>query len=482
MTNLQVPPRPLSIAHRGASAYAPANTLEAFRKAALLGADMWEVDIRITSDGVLVAFHDASLAGGQEVCALSREALRSACPECPDLAEVVALAAETGAGIYADIKDEQATVATYELLVQAGISPVIIGAFDPGIVRRLKDVGSIYQVAALVPVGVDPHEHAHDADVIHLCWEHMSSPQNSLTPAFFDRVFSAGKGVVLWHEEDPVRMAELRTKPVTGICSDRPELVAPFRPPAEYPFETVCHRGANGIAPENTLPALECALAGGFTHIEVDLHVTADGKIVVIHDDTLDRTTDGNGTVCGKSLSELRRLDAGSWFSPHFAGTRLPTLTEVLDLLHRYDARAYLELKSAPPRPVLDEVIERGLLERVFFWSFTRDFLLELRNISRSAVIMSRRMDYPSLAEAIADYDADIIEFRPDDDPLEIASLRGSAVRTMIAYNGSSKDMFERILDIRPDMFNLDDPFKFTRFSQEKFGHGKGNQTQANII
>ncbi|MEL0304682.1 MAG: hypothetical protein VW989_13070, partial [Rhodobiaceae bacterium] len=90
--------------------------------------------------------------------------------------------------------------------------------------------------------------------------------------------------------------------------------------------------------------------------------------------------------------------------------------------------------------------------------------------------------DYPSLAEAIADYDADIIEFRPDDDPLEIASLRGSAVRTMIAYNGSSKDMFDRILDIRPDMFNLDDPFKFTRFSQEKFGHGKGNQTQANII
>ena len=468
------PLRPLSIAHRGASAYAPGNTIQAFRKAAILGADMWEVDIRATLDGVPVVFHDAALADGQLVATLTRDELRELCPECPDLAEVIALAVEESTGIYADIKDKDAALAAYDLLSDAKVSPVIIGAFDPEIVRLLNDAGSSYPVAGLVPVGVDPHEHARDADVIHLCWEHMDRPQDGLSHEFFLRAFSDGKGVVLWHEEDPARMTDLRTKPVIGICSDMPELVKPFLPSAEYPFGIVCHRGANKIAPENTLPALECALAAGFSHIEVDLHVTTDGHIVVIHDTTLQRTTSGEGTVAGKTLEELRTLDAGSWFDPFFDGTKIPMLTEVLDLLERYDGKAYLELKSAPPGPVLDMVVNRGLLDRVFFWSFNRDYLVELRRICPEATIMSRRMDYPTLGEALRDYDADIIEFRPDDDPMELASLRGSAVRTMIAYSGGQQDIFDRMIDMRPDMFNLDQPFEFSKYSVGKLAYVKG--------
>ena len=469
----RVQPRPLSIAHRGASAYAPGNTMQAFRKAAMLGADMWEVDIRATSDGVPVVFHDAALADGQLVATLTRVDLREFCPDCPDLAEVIALAIEEGAGIYADIKDKDVAIATYELLSKGKVTPVIIGAFDPMIVRLLNDAGSTFPVAGLVPVGVDAHDHARDADIIHLCWDHMDRPQDSLTPEFFALAFGQGKGVVLWHEEDPARMADLRTKPVIGICSDMPELVTPFRPPADYPFGIVCHRGANKIAPENTLPALECALAAGFSHIEVDLHVTADGHIVVIHDPTLERTTNGTGPVPDKTQEELRSLDAGNWFDSYFEGTKIPTLAEVLDLLERYEGKAYLELKSAPPSPVVEMVDERGLLDRVFFWSFNRDYLVELRQICPDATIMSRRMDYPSLGEALQDYEANIVEFRPDDDPLEIASLRGSAVRTMIAYNGEQKDVFGRIIDMRPDLFNLDHPFEFARYSRGILGHEK---------
>lgn len=472
MTGAPVPPRPLSIAHRGASAYAPGNTIAAFRKAAVLGADMWEVDIRATQDGVPVVFHDAALPDGQVLSGLTRAALAKACPDCPDLAEVVALAAELGAGIYADIKDKAAALATYELLVGADIAPVIIGAFDPDIVRLLKDAGSTYPVAGLVPLGADPHAHAKNADIIHLCWEHMPRPQDSLTPEFFRRAFRDNKGVVLWHEEDPARMNDLRTKPVIGICSDRPELVAPFRPPADYPFGTVCHRGANTIAPENTLPAFECALAGGFTHIEMDLHITTDSEIVVIHDDKLDRTTDGTGPVAARSLAELRDLDAGSWFDPHFAGTRIPTLQEVFALMERYGGRAYLEFKTAPPTPVLELVRKANLLDRVFFWSFARDFLLELRKLSPEVQIMARRMDYPTLEETIADFDANIIEFRPGDDPMEIAALRGSDLQSMVAYNGSDEEVFGQLLQMRPDLFNLNRPFEFTRFAQSQLGHG----------
>lgn len=482
MTKVPVSYQPLSIAHRGASAYAPGNTMEAFKKAALLGADIWETDIRLTSDGVAVTFHDDTLADGSLVSSVSREDLRALSPECPDFAQVVALAKENGVGIYADIKDKEATINAYELLVEANISPVIIGAFDPKITLLLKKVGSVYPVSRLVPIGVDPFEYASDADVIHLCWEDMDRPQDSLTRAFFERVFRAGKCVVIWHEEDPTRMAALRTKPVAAICSDRPELVKQFHPPAEYPFGIVCHRGTNSVAPENTLPAFECALAGGFSHIEVDLHKALDGEIVVIHDDSVDRTTNGRGIVSNKSINELRQLDAGSWFSAHFRNAKLPTLAEVLDLLHRYNGSAYLELKSAPPEPVLRKVLEAGLIDRVFFWSFNRDFLIKLRDISDNAVIMARRMDYHSLSDAIEDFKADIIEFRPSDDPLEITSLRGSRVKTMIAYNGEENGVFDQILDMRPDFFNLDKPYEFAKFSREKFRNGQIDQTQANIF
>jgi glycerophosphoryl diester phosphodiesterase len=461
--SLTIPPRPYSIAHRGASAYAPANTLAAFRKAAQLGADMWEVDIRATADGVPIVHHDAILASGKALNTMSHAALRAKQPDIPDLHEVVALAAELGAGIYADIKDAEAALPTLRLLQEAQISPVIIGAFSAEIVQTLKQAGSAYPVAGLVPIGADPHDHAADADIIHLCWEHLPAPQETLTPELFARAFADGKQVVLWHEEDPARMATIRTKPVTGICSDMPELVNPFRPPADYPFGIVCHRGANAIAPENTLPAFECALAAGFNFIELDLHITADGEIVVIHDPMLERTTDGSGPVTKKTLAELRLLDAGAWFDPFFAETQIPQLEEVLELLQKYDGRAYLEFKSAPPAPVLERVERAGLLDRVFFWSFNRDFLVTLRKISARAQIMARRQDYPSLEETIADFDANIVEFVPKESALDIASLRGSPVKSMVAYNGGDTEMFAHLIRLRPDLFNLNQPFAFAR-------------------
>jgi len=466
MTDMHLPVLPYAIAHRGASAYAPGNTLAAFRKADILGADMWEVDIRATSDGVPVVFHDAELADGQALNGLSRGELQELLPNCPDLAEVIALAAELGAGIYADIKDVDAALATLHLLQNAKISPVIIGAFKPQIVQTLQEAGSVYPVAGLVPIGVNPHVHAAQADIIHLCWEHMQRPQDELTPEFFSRAFGDGKRVVIWHEEDPIRMAEIRTKPVTGICSDMPQLVNPFKAPRSYPFGIVCHRGSYPIAPENTLPGLECALAGGFDYIEVDLQITSDGEIVVFHDAMLDRTTDGIGPVCDHTLAQLRKLDAGVKFDPFFASTRIPTLKEVLELLNLYNGRAYLEFKSAPPAPVLELVRNAGLLDRVFFWSFNREFLMELRAMCPEAQIMTRRQDYPSVAEAIADYAANLVEFLPNDDPAEIASLRGSKVQSMVAYMGDDEAVFGQIVKLHPDLFNLNSAFAFSRFSK----------------
>ncbi len=92
----------------------------------------------------------------------------------------------------------------------------------------------------------------------------------------------------------------------------------------------VGHRGAKAVAPENTMASFRRAWRDGADAIEMDVRLTADGAVVVIHDETVDRTTDGHGAVVEMSLEELRRLDAGSWFAPEYAGERIPTLEEVV--------------------------------------------------------------------------------------------------------------------------------------------------------
>ena len=94
----------------------------------------------------------------------------------------------------------------------------------------------------------------------------------------------------------------------------------------------VAHRGGSAAAPENTLTAFRTAIAHGATAAECDVHLSADGAVVVIHDPTLERTTNGVGAVAAKTLTELRALDAGAWMSPAFAGERIPELRELLAL------------------------------------------------------------------------------------------------------------------------------------------------------
>jgi glycerophosphoryl diester phosphodiesterase len=90
------------------------------------------------------------------------------------------------------------------------------------------------------------------------------------------------------------------------------------------------HRGASAKAPENTYAAFERAIADGALYTETDVRATSDGALVLVHDPTLDRTTDGSGPVSALTLEELRRLDAGSWFDASFRGQRIPALPDFL--------------------------------------------------------------------------------------------------------------------------------------------------------
>ncbi len=106
------------------------------------------------------------------------------------------------------------------------------------------------------------------------------------------------------------------------------------------------HRGAMAQAPMNTLAAFELACAQGADGIELDIQLSRDGHLVVMHDDTVDSTTDGQGNVREFTLSALKRLDAGAWFAEEFAGLRIPTLDEVFDAFGNV-ALMNVEIKSS---------------------------------------------------------------------------------------------------------------------------------------
>ena len=161
-------------------------------------------------------------------------------------------------------------------------------------------------------------------------------------------------------------------------------------------FQVIAHRGASGHAPEHTWPAYQQAREMGADYLELDLHMSADGELMVIHDDTLDRTTDSSGKVKDHSLAELKALDAGSWFNQAhpehaddaYAGAELLTLDEVIDRFGR-DVRYYIETKSPERYPELQralvETLEaEGLVASgsVVIQSFSQDSLAQVHELN----------------------------------------------------------------------------------------------------
>jgi glycerophosphoryl diester phosphodiesterase len=146
------------------------------------------------------------------------------------------------------------------------------------------------------------------------------------------------------------------------------------------------HRGAKAYAPMNTLPAFELAAAQGAQGIELDVHFSQDRRLVVLHDYTVDATTDGSGYAAALPLSELKMLDAGSWFAPEFAGTRIPTLDEVFEAVGER-LLINVEIKSESVEPtgleeaVADCIRRHDLQKRVLVSSFNVLALRRFRTI-----------------------------------------------------------------------------------------------------
>ncbi|MBU9724069.1 MULTISPECIES: glycerophosphodiester phosphodiesterase [Bacillaceae] len=147
------------------------------------------------------------------------------------------------------------------------------------------------------------------------------------------------------------------------------------------------HRGSAGTHPENTMDAFEAALLAGADGIELDVQLTQDGIPVIIHDETVNRTTNGEGWVKDFTLNELKKLDAGSWFDPKFTDATIPSLEEVLEWITNTPLLINIELKSGVVRYpsiekiVLDAISSFKLKDRVIISSFNHYSLVEVNRL-----------------------------------------------------------------------------------------------------
>lgn len=153
------------------------------------------------------------------------------------------------------------------------------------------------------------------------------------------------------------------------------------------------HRGASGYYPENTMLAFEKALELGATGIETDIQMTKDGELVLIHDELVNRTTDGNGLVKDYTYSELSKLDAGGKLFPEFKGLKIPTLKELLEFAKEKNLMLDLEIKSNViqypniEEKIIDTIYDYKMQDNVILSSFNHYSLVKVKKISKKIKI-----------------------------------------------------------------------------------------------
>jgi glycerophosphoryl diester phosphodiesterase len=230
------------IAHRGASAYEPENTLRAFERAIDMGATVLELDIHLSRDGHPIVIHDAELSrttnGTGRVDDLPLEQIKrfdaGLGEQVPTLLEVIELA-RGRAQLYIELKGQRTPEPVVEAL-RAGtfVDQALAGSFYPWLIQKVKFLEPAVRTSMLVrrkDRGADFLEWALavEADYVHPCWENESpTPHKLVTPAMIADIRRRGLGIILWHEERPEELRELARLDVDGICTNKPDVLSRF--------------------------------------------------------------------------------------------------------------------------------------------------------------------------------------------------------------------------------------------------------------
>ena len=228
----------------------------------------------------------------------------------------------------------------------------------------------------------------------------------------------------------------------------------------------IAHRGFSAAYPENTLLSFRKALALGVTQLELDLQLSFDGHLIVMHDGSVDRTTNGSGNVSDLNLSEIKELDTGSWVGPEFEGLKVPTYQEVLTELDG-EPTLVTELKFAGNdgiRPVLEMVENEGATNQVVISSFDLDKLTVVRQLApdmpTTALLKTDDASARERVDRVLALGADTIGPRCSDTTQELVDVAHEAGLRVRAW-GLGRDQGEemtRLLDLGVDGMTTDCP------------------------
>ena len=231
---------------------------------------------------------------------------------------------------------------------------------------------------------------------------------------------------------------------------------------AAQDIEIVVHRGANALAPENTIASTDSALKYGAKWIEVDVRKSKDGVLFNLHDETLDRTTNGKGLLSDMLAEDVRKLDAGSWFGPQFEGTPLPSIAEMLDYL-KDKAYVFFDVKRGTPIPSLVKLVrEKGFADKSFFWFGDEAMLHEFMTLAPEMKIKVNAGDIDRLIYWQRICKPAYVEIAPE----KITDVfrtycHQHGIMVMAACQEDDTSQFQLVIDNKADLVNLDRPEVF---------------------
>lgn len=232
-------------------------------------------------------------------------------------------------------------------------------------------------------------------------------------------------------------------------------------------IEVVVHRGANALAPENTLPSADSALVHGADWIEVDVRTSRDGVLYNLHDAELDRTTNGTGIIGDWMSADIDTLDAGEWFAPEYRGLRVPTIASMLDGL-RDRALVYFDVKDGDLQQLVTMVRQKGFADRSFFWFGKEKMLRQFLTLAPEMKVKVNANDIERLQYWMQICQPAIVETHVEHvTPTFIDFCREHSIRIMVAAQGESADDYRRALQCGADMINLDKPEIFETIANE---------------
>jgi glycerophosphoryl diester phosphodiesterase len=231
----------------------------------------------------------------------------------------------------------------------------------------------------------------------------------------------------------------------------------------------IAHRGEHLIHPENTLPAFEEAIRLGADFIEVDVRTTADGKLVLVHDGKVNRCTNGKGEVSKMTFQEIRALDAGIKSGQKFAGTKIPTFEEALDLA-RGKIGIYLDVKQASAKDIVSHIDRHGMTDHVVIYAGLA-LSKEIQALNPKLKVMPESENVDTVKRLIKELQPKVIAFSAHDWKPEIIRLAKEAQAEVYVDRMGSTDSpagWQAAIDEGADGIQTDRPAGLVQYLREK--------------